>query len=229
MTIHPCAAVALAFTVALVTPAPSGLHAQTTDSTYRMFTAVTLRPDAALRSGGESARVDEQEASREIDRLKDERARIEARVNVQKADIDALKSRSDLAKKDGRDADRADLEFRRRRADADRKTLEEIKSLFGDQLDEMTAKRDWARARAKTYDAELALARKRQERVERASADSTALGRLDSEILDLEEKVLNARTDEASKQASWASRYRDTVAQETSVWRSQQAARSIKP
>ena len=120
-----------------------------------------LGPEASVRSGIESARSDEQDAIRELDRLKDARTRLEARINVQKADIDALKSRSDLAKRDGRAADRAELELRRRRADADRKTLEEIKALFDDQVAGMTAKRDWARARAKTCDAELAQGRKR--------------------------------------------------------------------
>jgi len=124
------------------------LPAQTTDSTYLTFTAVALRPEASVRSGAELARADEQDAIRELDRLKDARTRLEARINVQKADIDALKSRSDLAKRDDRATDRADLELRRRRADADRKTLEEIKSLFDDQVGEMTAKRDWDLAAA---------------------------------------------------------------------------------
>lgn len=218
-----------AFALALPTGAfaPASLSAQTTDSTYLTFTAVELRPENLIRSGAESARADEQDAARELDRLKDARTRLDARINVQKADIDALKSRSDLAKRDGRATDRADLELRRRRAEADRKTLEEIKSLFNDQIDEMTAKRDWARARAKTYDAELALGRKRQERTERATADSTALGRLDGDIRDLEGKVLDARKDEAARQADWASRFRDTVAQEMSVYQAQAAARAI--
>jgi hypothetical protein len=227
MTLHSCAAAALALALAGSTLAPAALPAQTTDSTYLTFTAVALRPEASVRSGAESARADEQDAIRELDRLKDARTRLEARINVQKADIDALKSRSDLAKRDDRATDRADLELRRRRADADRKTLEEIKSLFDDQVGEMTAKRDWARARAKTYDAELALGRKRQERIERATADSTALGRIDADIRDLEGKVLDARKDEAARQADWASRYRDTVEQEISVYRAQQAARLL--
>lgn len=228
MTLHSCAAAAFALALAGGTLTPVALRAQTTDSTYFIFTAVALRPEALIRSGAESARADEQDALRELDRLKDSRARLEARINVQKADIDALKSRSDLAKRDGRAADRADLELRRRRADADRKTLEEIKTLFDDQVDELTAKRDWARARAKTCDVELALGRKRQERIERATADSTALGRLDGDIRDLEGKVLDARKDEATRQADWTSRYRDTVEQEISVYRAQQAARAIE-
>ena len=227
MPFHSCAAAAFALALAGGTLAPSALHAQTTDSTYLTFTAVALGPEASIRSGVESARADEQDANRELDRLKDARTRLEARINVQKADIDALKSRSDLAKRDGRATDRADLDLRRRRAEADRKTLEEIKALFDDQVAGMTAKRDWARARAKTYDAELALGRKRQERIERATADSTALGRLDGDIRDLEGKVLDARKDEAARQADWASRYRDTVEQEISVYRAQQAARAI--
>ncbi len=218
---------AAAFALALPATALAPLSAQTTDSTYLTFTAVALRPETAIRSGAEAARADEQDAVRELDRLKDARTRLEARINVQKADIDALKSRSDLAKRDGRDSDRTDLELRRRRADADRKTLEEIRALFDDQIDEMTAKRDWARARGKTSDAELALGRKRQERIERATADSTALGRLDGDIRDLEGKVLDARKDEAARQADWASRFRDTVAQEISVYRAQEASRTI--
>ena len=227
MTFHSCAAAAFALGLAGGAVTPAALHAQTTDSTYLTFTAVALSPEASLRSGIESARSDEQDAIRELDRLKDARTRLEARINVQKADIDALKSRSDLAKRDGRATDRAELELRRRRAEADRKTLEEIKALFDAQVGEMTAKRDWARARAKTYDAELALGRKRDERADRASADSTALGRLDKEIQDLEGKVLDARKDAAARQADWASRYRDTVEQEISVYRAQQATRDL--
>lgn len=227
MTARLRTVVVAALLVSLRLPVAPALQAQANDSTYLSFTVVALRPEDALRSGAEAARADEQDAARELDRLKDARTRLDARLSVQKADIDAIKSRSDLARKDGRDTDRADLELRRRRAEADRKTLEEIKSLFNDQIDEMGAKRDWARARGKTIDAELALGRKRQERAERPTADSTALGRLDSDIQELEGKVLDARKDEAARQADWASRFRDTVAQEMTVYRAQQSARTI--
>jgi len=214
--------------LALALPLTAGnAAAQGMDSTYAGFTAVSLPADGAIRSGAEAARADEQAAGREIDRLTDSRARLDARLNVQKADIDAIRSRADLAKKDKRDADRADLDFQRRRAEADRKTLEEIRSLFDDQIAEMSAKREWARARSRTADAELALFRKRQERASRATADSTTLGKLDTEVRELESRVLDARKDESAKQADWASRYRDTVSQEMSVWRAQQAARAV--
>ncbi len=224
MTIRSFGVLVLALTLPL--PAAS-VRAQGIDSTYVGFTAVSLPADGVIRSGAGAARADEQAAGREIDRVTDSRVRLDARLNVQKADIDAIRSRADLAKKEKRDADRADLDFQRRRAEADRRTLEEIRSLFDDQIAEMSAKREWAKARGRTADAELALLRKRQERASRATADSTTLGRLDNDVRELESRVLDARKDEAAKQADWASRYRDTVSQEMSVWRAQQAARAV--
>ena len=107
----------------------------------------------------------------------------------------------------------------------DRKVLEEIKSLYDDQIAEMGAKREWAQARGKAFDAELELTRRRQERADRATADSTALGRLDTAIQQAEARMLDARKDEASRQAEWALHYRDTVGQQIAVYRAQQAAR----
>ena len=205
---------------------PAALHAQVADSIYSTFAITAPRPENAIRSGIENARADEQAAAREADRLKDARDRVDGRLKVQKADIDAIQSRISLAKKDGRDADRADLELRRRQADLDRKAMEEIKSLYDDQIAEATAKRDWARARGKSFESELELTRRRQERADRATADSTALGRLDADIESLEGKMLDARKDEASKQAEWALRYRDTVTQQIAVYRAQVAARA---
>ena len=209
---------------------PAALPAQAADSVYSIVAITTPRAENAIRSGMEAARTDEQEAAREVDRLKDARDRVDGRLKVQKADIDAIQSRANLAKKDGRDADRADLELRRKQAELDRKALEEIKSLYDDQIGEMNAKREWADARGKSYEVELELSRRRQERADRTTADSTVLGRLDADIRNLEEKMLDARKDEAAKQADWALHYRDTVAQQINVWRAQTAARDgVRP
>ena len=205
---------------------PAALRAQVADSIYSTFAITAPRAENEIRSGIEAARADEQAAAREADRLKDSRDRVDGRLKVQKADIDAIQSRANLAKKDGRDADRADLELRRRQAELDRKAIEEIRSLYEDQIAEMNAKREWARARGKSLEAELELIRRRQERADRATADSTTLGRLDADIQSLEGKMLDARKDEASKQADWALRYRDTVAEQINVWRAQAAARA---
>lgn len=205
---------------------PTALPAQVADSSYSIVALTAPRPENVIRSGIENARADEQEAARSLDRLKDARDRVDARLRVQKADIDAIQSRASLARKDGRDADRADLELKRKQAELDRKVLEEIKSLYDDQVAEMSAKREWAQARGKAFDAELELTRRRQERTDRATADSTALGRLDTAIQEAEGKMLDARKDEASKQAEWALHYRDSVGQQIAVYRAQQAARA---
>lgn len=205
---------------------PATLPAQVADSVYSTVALTAPRAESAIRSGIETARADEQEAARERDRLKDARERVDARLKVQKADIDAIQSRANLAKKDGRDSDRADLDLRRKQAELDRKAIEEIRSLYDDQIGEMDAKRAWAQARGKSFEAELELIRRRQERADRATADSTALGRIDADIEQLEGKMLDARKDEASKQADWALHYRDTVAQQINVWRAQTAARA---
>lgn len=211
-------------TVALLA-LPAALPAQAADSSYSIVALTAPRPENAIRSGIENARADEQEAARNVDRLKEARDRLDARLRVQKADIDAIQSRTSLAKKEARDGDRADLELQRKQAELDRKVLEEIRSLYDDQIAEMGAKREWAQARGKAFDAELELTRRRQERADRATADSTALGRLDTAIQQAEGKMLDARKDEASKQAAWALRYRDTVGQQIAVYRAQVAAR----
>ena len=108
---------------------PTALPAQVADSSYSIVALTAPRPENVIRSGIENARADEQDAARSLDRLKDARDRVDARLRVQKADIDAIQSRASLARKDGRDADRADLELKRKQAELDRKVLEEIKSL----------------------------------------------------------------------------------------------------
>ncbi len=203
------------------------LHAQQVDTSAYVASFITAgRPEDELRSGIERAQVEEQNAAREADRIKQYRDQLAARVNVQRADIGALKSRTDLAKKEGRDADRADLELRRRKAELDQKTFEQVKSLYEAQVGELEARRDWERARGKSYEAELNLSRKRTERMERQTADSTSLGRLDADIYSLEGKMLEARKAEADRQATWASRYRSTVDRQISVYRAQASARS---
>lgn len=214
--------------------APRGVHAQeqerdTSSSIMREF--VSARSEDDLRLGMERARSEEEVATRAIERARDLRTRTRTRVEIKKADNESLKQRAELAKKEARADDQTDLESRRRRGELERGVLEKLVSLYEAEISEAESRREWERATAKVYESELALMRKRAERNDRAgnaSTDSRALVRLDDEAHELEKKLLEARRDEASKQASWADRHKTVIDRELEVYREQEKLRGSR-
>jgi hypothetical protein len=214
--------------------APTAAAAQeqerdTSSSIMREF--VSARSEDDLRLGMERARSEEEVATRAIERARDLRTRTRTRVEIKKADNEALKQRAELAKKETRADDQTDLENRRRRGELERGVLEKLVSLYEAEMSEAESRRDWERATAKVYEAELALMRKRAERNDRAgdaSADSRSLVRLDDEAHELEKKLLEARREEASKQASWADRHKTVIDRELGVYREQEKLRGSR-
>jgi hypothetical protein len=59
---------------------PAALPAQIADSVYSTVALTAPRAESAIRSGMENASADEQEAARELERLKDARERVDARL-----------------------------------------------------------------------------------------------------------------------------------------------------
>ena len=201
----------------------------TSSSILREF--VSARSEDDLRLGMERARSEEEVATRAIERARDLRTRTRTRVEIKKADNEALKKRAELAKKEARESDQTDLESRRRRGELERNVLEKLVSLYDAEVSEAESRRDWERATARVYEAELALMRKRSERNDRAgsaSAESSALVRLDDEAHELEKKLLEARREEASKQASWADRHKTVIDREYSVYQEQDKLRGSR-
>ena len=222
----------LAATALMMLPAAAAAQdqeADTSSSITREF--VSARSEDDLRLGMERARSEEEVATRAIERARDLRTRTRTRVEIKKADNEALKKRAELAKKETRTGDQTDLESRRRRGELERGVLERLVSLYDAEISEAESRRDWERATAKVYEAELALMRKRAERNERAgsaSAESSALVRLDDEAHELEKKLLEARRDEASRQASWADRHKTVIDREYGVYQEQDKLRGTR-
>ena len=116
MTFRSFAVAAFALALPAGASAPASLSAQTTDSTYLAGDGghcLRTRSARAPNRPGRTSRT-----PRGPTGSRHARTRLDARINVQKADIDALKSRSDLAKRTRAGHHSADLELRRRRAEA---------------------------------------------------------------------------------------------------------------
>lgn len=131
--------------------------------------------DAAKRRA-EAADTDLAEATRILSVAR-------ARVDVKKDEIALLKTRSKLARREAKDADRAEIEKLLSREESALRVFEAMRDAAEAQKDRAEAAADFARARMKTQEAEMDVVRRRDDRIaeaakEAAAADPAALERL---------------------------------------------------
>jgi hypothetical protein len=95
-------------------------------------------------------------------------------LQQQKGEMDSLKKKTDLAKKEKRETDKITLEAEKKKADLFQDFLEKYKSLAEAGIDEAKSEKDLAQAQVAAYQAELELAQKREARDKAGDAEFAA-------------------------------------------------------
>lgn len=119
-----------------------------------LMNLVPLRTSDAVSDDLRSARTLEQAGERESRTAKSAYDRMQGEITIAKRDVDAVKARSDLAKKEKREADRAGFERDKNQLELQVKLLERTRNLHEAERRLGQAKRDFARARILELEAE---------------------------------------------------------------------------
>lgn len=177
-------------------------------ATDTFLVLVPYRPMNEIRDELERVRDARRDAQAERERSQELESRVDAVMEVNKRRIALIKSREDFAKKEKREADRAQERMHREQAELVQKMLERRKQLRETEAQTAEAEQEAGEAREKALQTELSLAEKRQE-YERAAMGDTAQARmLRREVSQLERRTLQDRADAASKERVYADRAR---------------------
>lgn len=169
---------------------------------------VPYRPMNEIRAELDRVREARRDAQAERERSQEQERRVDAVMEVNKRQIELIKSREEFAKKEKREADRATERMNRQNAELVQDMLERRKQLRGAEADVAQAEQQADEARVKALETELSLAQKRQELERMARSDTAQMRLLRREVSQLERRTLQARADAADKERSFAERAR---------------------
>ena len=177
-------------------------------ATDTFLVLVPYRPMNEIRDELARVRDARRDAQAERERTQELESRVDAVMEVNKRRIELIKSREDFAKKEKREADRAQERMHRQQAELVQKMLERRKQLRETESETAKAEQEADEAREKALQSEMALAEKRQEYERAARGDTAQMRMLRREVSQLERRTLQDRADAASKERAYADRAR---------------------
>lgn len=178
---------------------------------------VPYRPMTEIRAELDRVRSARQDAEAERQRSEEQERRVDAVMEVNKRQIELIKSREDFAKKEKREADRAAERVRREQAELVQKMLERRKQLRETEVNVARAEQQASEARGKALETELSLADKRQQLERLPRADTAQIRLLRREVSQLERRTLQARAEAADKERAHAERARQLAQRRLSL------------
>jgi hypothetical protein len=191
-----------------------------------LLVLVEIRDPASIRGDLEAALHARTSAEERESRAKRLQIRSKTYVELQKHHIESIKVRLDLAKKEKDTLEAQGLEAQKKRAELEMSLLRQREALRGREIDAARAQRELAEVAAKVSELELSLAVRRGEMMQLSGqALSSSLAaqsdRLRKDIRELEEKVLRAQVEEASKRESVAKQDGQVAKQRMKVFEAQ--------
>ena len=169
---------------------------------------VEARGQDVLRREREEAAVTEQVAADSASQLRSEVSRARARIQIHRSELETIKRRLDLAKKEKRETDRAELDGARRQKEAEIRMLDRIHLLREAQFRVAEQRRDAARSWRRAVEAEQTLeARSATRTADRAGTDTLGLAN-DPEVRRSARRLLELRRDALSDRRDLAERER---------------------
>jgi hypothetical protein len=150
---------------------------------------ITPRNQDDIKADIESARQATSVIDKRIAAAQEGLNRASQLLQQQKGEMDAIKKKIDLAKKEKRETDKITLEAEKKKADLVQDFLEKYKSLADAGVDEARSEKDLAQARVAAHEAELELSQKREAR---DKAGDTEFGAASLASSNAQEKALRA-------------------------------------
>jgi hypothetical protein len=169
-------------------------------------TVVPIRSERFLRDALADTKMHDREAEATLSRATEERARARARIEVKKREIATIDARRKLADREKNESAKAGLAIEKRAAEAERKLAERLDAVYESEIELARKSRDLARAEERALELELELAERRTERNRLAQTEAASVSRLESVIVALERRVLEARRAQASASKDVATR-----------------------
>lgn len=212
--------------LALAASGAPALHAQVTPAPIEDASTdvVPVRAVEGMSRDREQAAVDEQVARDSADGLRAEVSRAKARIDIHKSELETVRKRLELAKKEKRESDRLDLEAVRKAGEADLRLLERLRELQDSRLSLMSARGDAARAWKRAVEAEQALAARRAAAARPEMAVSPApipdpeARRAARRVLELQRDAAIQRRDVADREREVAQRQLDVLDAQTAIF-----------
>lgn len=206
-----------------------GMTAASDDSVARVLVLST--PEDLRRRAGQAA-ADEQAARQFLDQARQEEVRVQAHIDIQKIEIQAIEKRLDLAKKEKRESDRKTLEEQRKAQKVRLEMLERWHDVHAMTIRTAELAGEVAREYRKAADAELQLIDLRSTRADTAQANSAArglgMGQQEENLIRQTRRVLEARRSEADLRRQLAERQRELAEKQLALIEAQLALRSVK-
>ena len=169
-------------------------------------TVVPIRSERFLRDALDDTRMHDREAEATLSRATEERAQARARIEVKKREIATIDARRKLADREKHEGAKAGLAIEKRAAEAERKLAERLDAVYESEIELARKSRDLARAEQRALELELELGERRAERNRLAHTEAASASRLESVIVALERRVLEARRAQASASKDVATR-----------------------
>ena len=172
---------------------------------------VPVRSADDMRRDREAAAVAEQVAGDSADQLRVEVSRARARIEIHRSELETIKKRLELAKKEKRESDRLDLENARKAKEVELRLLERVRAMQEARHRLAEAQRDAARARKRAVESEQTLEARRADQAN------------DEEVQRTAKRVLELRRDAATQLSETAARERDLAQRQLEVLEAQAA------
>lgn len=172
---------------------------------------VPVRSADDMRRDREDAAVGEQVANDSADQLRVEVSRARARLDIHRSELETIKKRLELAKKEKRESDRLELESARKGKETELRLLERMRAMQEARQRLAEAQRDAARARKRAVESEQTLEARRADQANDVEVQRTA------------KRVLELRRDAATQLSEMAARERDLAQRQLEVLEAQAA------
>lgn len=173
--------------------APTATSAQTAED--KSFQEIINAPLIAPRSQDDiqadikSSQQDVAAADKRITTALDGLNKANQMLQLQKGEVDALKKKIDLVKKEKREADKISLEAEKKKADLIEDFLEKYRTVAEAGVDEAKSEKDLSQAQIGAFTAELELSQKREDR---DKAGSAAMASANLNVSTAQDKALRA-------------------------------------
>jgi hypothetical protein len=169
-----------------------------------LLALVAIRDVAEIQAEMNAAQNQRAEGEIRLQRALAMKARSETRIRLKQSELDAIKSRLDLAKKEKDEVRKLDLEGQKKQAELEKQLLERRADLRAREVEHAKAMVALATASARACEEELKLAAKRSQREALfqqplSAALMTQIQAVELEIRQFEGQTLDARIQEADR------------------------------
>lgn len=185
--------------------APTGIDIQMSD-------ILAAPSNDELRKVKDEAKTIEETAQNDLGAAKEREARYRAKMSIRKSEIDATKSRIDLAKKDKNKDAQATLEATKKRQELEAQLYEKMAEMEKTNGQVADAARLYARSRQNNCDLLADLGAKYYQRQSMLGGGAPEkLVQIERQVREAEKKALEGLKETMSKQNDWTGKQKDLI------------------